>query len=424
MDSLPTEVSEALNFEATNYANGYATDDPFYNVPDDCQTAAPGSILKVEEVDPSKYLLPPTIAMSRMIYQSENLNSAPTPASNYVLWPYSPRSLPDGSGYPVVGWAHGTSGFSANGAPSNHKSLFQQWFAPFQLAVNGYVVVAPDYAGLGVSKDASGVPIVHEYLALTSHANDLVYAIQAAQSHFKELSKKFVLMGHSQGGGAVWATAIRQSNKPVPGYLGAVAISPLVDILKHPTPAFQELIGTAVCPALKSAFPEFESETVLTAEGQQRLASVLSSGAQLGSGILLLRGIKLMKEGWTGNEYMQKYNDKLLLAGKEIAGPMLVVHGQADDRLNVAYVTSAVQSTIKSFPSASIDYVVLPGVTHTPALTASQWVWLDWIADRFAGCDVRPGLRRTKLAPAKPTESYQPEQNWYIAPATQFYHAP
>ncbi|KAL8752462.1 MAG: hypothetical protein Q9184_005725 [Pyrenodesmia sp. 2 TL-2023] len=422
MDSLPTVVSEALTFEATNCANGPAVDDPFYRAPDGAEKAAPGSTLKVEEVDTSKYLLPPATAMSRIMYQSENLKGAVVPTSAYVLWPYSPGSQPDG--YPVVGWAHGTSGFFPNAAPSNHKSLLQHWLAPFPLALNGYVVVAPDYAGLGVSQHPSGEPIGHEYLASTSHANDLVYAVQAAQQQFKELSKSFVVMGHSQGGAAAWAAAIRQSNKPIPGYLGAVAVSPLVDIIKHVTPPFVELIVTTICPAVKATFPEFNPEEVLTAEGQRRLAMLQSSGAQLGSGIILLQGVKLMKDGWTENGYIQNYNNKASLAGKGIAGSLLVVHGQADDRLGVAHVTSAVQSTIKSFPQASIDYVVLPGVTHAPALTASQRIWMDWIADRFAGRELKAGLRRTKLIPAKRTESYQRELNWYVTPATQSYHTP
>lgn len=40
---------------------------------------------------------------------------------------------------------------------------------------------------------------MHEYLTSASHANDLMYAIQAAQEHFRELSKEFIVIGHSQG---------------------------------------------------------------------------------------------------------------------------------------------------------------------------------------------------------------------------------
>lgn len=61
-------------------------------------------------------------------------------------------------------------------------------------------MVATDYAGLGVHRRPSGDLITHEYLASPSHAKDVGYAVQAAQSIFPELSKRFIVLGHSQGG--------------------------------------------------------------------------------------------------------------------------------------------------------------------------------------------------------------------------------
>ncbi|KAL8651919.1 MAG: hypothetical protein Q9210_002988 [Variospora velana] len=410
MDTLPPGVPEALTFEASNFANGPSAEDPFNTVPADALEATPGSILKVEEVDISKYLLPPATAMSRIMYQSQTFNGALVPASAFILWPYSPKSEADG--YPVVAWAHGTSGFSADCAPSNHKSLFQNYLAPFPLALNGYVVVAPDYAGLGVGKDASGQPVVHEYLNLSNHANDLVYAVQAAQQHFKELSKRFVVMGHSQGGGVAWATAVRQASKTVPGYLGAVAIAPVVDIIKHPNEAFRELIGAAICPGIKAVFPDFDWATVMTPESQQRLTTVLSSGAQLGSAFMLLQGVQLMKDGWRENAHVRQYAANATLVGRKVAGPLLVIMGELDERLPIRYTDSAVESAVSASPASHVEYIVLPGVGHDPALTATQRIWTDWIADRFAGRECRNGGQRVEVTPAKPTASYEGGQKW------------
>lgn len=422
MDPQSAAILDAVNFEEANYANGPAVDDPFYEVPETALEAASGSMLKVEdEVGTSKYLLPPATAMSRIMYQSENLNGFKVPASAYVLWPYSPRSQPDG--YPVVVWAHGTSGLFANAAPSNHKSLWQHWFGPYQLAVNGYVVVAPDYAGLGVDKHASGEHIVHEYLSLMSHANDLIYAIQAAQLYFPVLSKQFVVMGHSQGAGAAWATAQRQVTKPATGYLGAVAIAPIVDILEQPSLGFCDIVGVALCPGIKSVYPGFQSSNVLTEEGQQRLAIVQNSSGMLASNILTLQGVKLVKDGWTEDPDMRTWRAMSLLGGKEIAGPLLVVHGDSDDRLEIAHTTEAVKNTVDSFPSSSINYIILPGVAHDPALPASQRIWMDWITDKFAGRESISDSLKT-LTPARSIETYQPKLNWYVASATQYYHAP
>lgn len=83
------------------------------------------------------------------------------------------------------------------GINSLHLSLRRQ----------GYVIVAPDFAGLGVDRHLNGSSIRHPYTANPAHANDLFSSIQAAQAAFPALSKRFVLMGHSQGGGAAWAAA-------------------------------------------------------------------------------------------------------------------------------------------------------------------------------------------------------------------------
>lgn len=186
MSSLSEPILQALQFEALSWANGPASDEPFYQVPDGASKAIPGSILKVEtDTDTSKYLLPPATAMTRFIYQPENLTESPVPASAFIHWPYSPKAQADGCA--VIDWAHGTSGCSVNSAPSNHQTLWQHFLAPFQLAAQGYVVVGTDYAGIGVHKHESGEPLVHQYLASPSHANDVVYAVQAAQRAFPEL---------------------------------------------------------------------------------------------------------------------------------------------------------------------------------------------------------------------------------------------
>lgn len=422
MSSLPSPILEALKFESSNWAHGSVYDDPFYQVTSDAKSISPGHPIKVEEnVDTSKYLLPPATAMSRFIYQSENLQGSRVPVSAFVLWPYSPKSLEDG--FPVIAWAHGTSGITATCAPSNHRSLWQHFLAPYQLAMEGYVVVATDYAGLGVHKNATGAPIIHQYLASPSHANDVVHAVNAAQEIFPELSKSFIVLGHSQGGGTAWATAQRQVNKPAAGYLGAISVAPFTNIVDQKEP-LRSIIIAAICDGLASVMPDFRPSDILTEEGQLRLATIKQADAGVASIAALLIGCNLVKDGWAGNEHFQKYQSLIENGGKKIAGPLLVIHGETDEKLSADAVERAVRRTIELHESSQLEYVSIPEVTHVPALQASQRLWMEWIVDRFAGRAAKPGFQQTKLARARPVGSYQPEQNWYLEAATQFFHAP
>jgi hypothetical protein len=198
LPGLPPEIVNALQYEESTWATVSVYEDDFYKVPSNSSSAPAGTLFKAETAHPRFYELPPATSLSRILYQSINLDGELVPVSGYVLFPYSPRRNGDGS-LQVVGWAHGTSGLFPESGPSHLRNLWQHYLAPFPLALQGYVVVATDYAGLGLPRDAHGNEIVHEYLAAPAHANDILYAVEAARKAFPELGKRFVTMGHSQG---------------------------------------------------------------------------------------------------------------------------------------------------------------------------------------------------------------------------------
>ncbi|KAI9845502.1 MAG: hypothetical protein M1837_004841 [Sclerophora amabilis] len=418
--TIADNVAVALNFERSNYAHGPAAEDDFYHVPINASTAPAGALLKVEEsVNASLYTLPPNTALSRILFQTKNLNGSLVPASAFVLWPYLPRGQPDG--FPVVGWAHGTSGVFGNCAPSNVRNLWYQFSAPYTLALQGYVVVAPDYAGLGVNSDATGAPIPHQYLANPAQANDLFYSVQAAQSAFDVLSKQFVLMGHSQGGGAAWAAAQRQAVDPVDGYLGSIAGSPLTSFLELEVagPVFDSLAFLAA-PGLSSVFPEFQLADFLLPAGQGRLALASEiQGCQSVTSVLF--GSGLAQPEWSQSVYAKALDKLVLNGGREIGGPMLVIQGEDDPLIPFPVTTSAVDKTCDLYSESQLEYVTFAGVTHVPVMYAAQRTWLRWIEDRFAGCAAPQGCHRSNFTSARPYQHYQADANWFLEFATQAY---
>lgn len=426
---LPLQLVSALAFERTTWGSGTSVcSDPFYKTDARHADAKPGTLLKVEETDPARYTIPPGTGISRVVYQSKNSNGTATPASAYILFPHSPRYLADGS-IPVVVWAHGTSAVSGhhpNCAPSHHRDLWQHYMAPIPLALHGYVVVAPDYAGLGVGLNAKGEPILHEWLVGDAQVNDMIYGLQAAREAYPILGRKFVAVGHSQGGGAAWSFAERMHTQPMDGFQGTVAISPTTRFLEQATDdnIAGLLIAASILRSVANVFPQFDVRTVLTAKGQLHMQlDDLAQGCTAVSSYLFGQ-TGLLKAGWRDNEYVQRFQNLTAVGGKPLARPMLVIHGDEDIVLLINNTDDAIDSTADANPDVSLEYHRYAGGNHGSALWASQRSWLNWIADRFDGKPTASGLDVKNIAPLLPKLRYQERMTWYPEFASQFYHTP
>lgn len=422
MASSSNDTINAHNFELSYRAHPSVAEDAFYTVPQNSTDAAPGILLKVErETNTSFYTLAPNLSLSRFMYQSKTSNGTLVPVSAYVLWPYIAREY--GDGLPVVVWAHGTSGISDECAPSNIQNLWHHFQAPYQLALLGYVVVATDYAGLGVGADASGNFIVHEYLNGRAQANDIAYSIPAAQKAFPELSKRFVVIGSSEGGLAAWGFAEKLVSEPMDGHLGTIALSPVTRVLNLPaTEAVIPLLLLMIAPSLITNFPGFKPEQIFTPEGQQSLETYV---ALKGCNTVLfnIRSKNILKDGWQNNTSVKQYQEIAAVSGKRISGAMLVIQGGADPIIYPQSVTDAINETLEVDPSAQIEYHLLPNVSHAPAMYAGLQIYLDWIAARFSGQPVKPGSLRFDPQPVRPATAQQLEANWFIQNVTEPWQA-
>jgi pimeloyl-ACP methyl ester carboxylesterase len=415
----------AWNFERTNGAGGSVADDPFYNPPPVNASTPPGALLRVEEyTNTSYYTIPPGIGISRILYTSSTFNGTTVPASAYVLWPWKAKSFESSSyntvsGVPLIGWAHGTSGVYGECAPSHMRNLWYHFTAPYEMAREGYAVVAPDYAGLGVDHTAEGEEIVHQVYANPTHADDLFYAIEAAQSAFPELTKQFVTVGHSQGGGAVWAGAERQVSKPVEGYLGTVSVAPGSDILEiiRADPASLFKITGRMAPGIKSVFPDFDPSELLLPDGVKRL-NLLKKIQGCNSAESILWGTVdrsiLVKPHWEENRYMHAYNNLTSTSRKPISGPMLVIQGTDDILVNPHVTSTLVNQTCAKFPDNQITQLTIEGAAHVPIMNVAQPDVFEWIKDRFSGVEVPNGCHWEYQKPLRKLETYENEPNFFL----------
>ena len=412
-------VQVAADFERSNWATGSVRADPFYNVPENASASQPGDVLRVEQhTNTTNFTLPPNLALSRFLYQTEDFNGSSIPASGFVLWPWAARNFPEVSGYPIVAWAHGTSGISPECAPSHIRNLWYQYSAPFTLALQGYVVIGVDYAGLGVGSTGVGQPITHQWGANPAGANDVFYAVEAAQKAFPRLSRQFVVMGHSQGGGVAWAAAERQAQMHVDGYLGAVAGSPTTNYLGTAAESLQQSgpFVAFLAPTVASIFPEFRVDSWLTGPGTKilNLFQQLNGCQSVRLEVFGDPNVSYARAGWNTSWEFQKFNDLASSGGKTISGPLLILQGTADDSVNPQTTTLAVNETCALVEDSNVQYVLLNGATHVPALFASQQIWLDWIAARFNQEAINPGCQFSTRNPIQPVEAYEAQINYFL----------
>lgn len=158
-----------------------------------------------------------------MTYKMKSIKGTETLATTLI---FTPKTAPPAGGWPIVAWAHGTTGVADKCAPSQME-LQGPAFGDIRKMVDdflkeGYVVVAPDYEGLG----EPGGKELHPFLNVKSEAYSITDAVVASKSWLRDkVSNKWAVAGHSQGGQAALGAA-QYAARAKMDYKGAVAIAP------------------------------------------------------------------------------------------------------------------------------------------------------------------------------------------------------
>ncbi len=158
----------------------------------------PGEMLRTEPLPPLLGL-PDAATQTRILYSSTNGIDGKTPVAVSGTF-FAPKGTPPAEGWPLVAWAHGTTGVADLCAPSWQTRSFRDLAYLDTWLAQGFAVVATDYQGLGT-------PGPHPYLATRPEAYSVLDSIRAARKAFPDLAGKVIVVGQSQGGGAAFATA-------------------------------------------------------------------------------------------------------------------------------------------------------------------------------------------------------------------------
>ena len=154
-----------------------------------------------------------------MTYKMLGVNGKEVQATSLV---FTPKTTVPKDGWPIVVWAHGTTGVANVCAPSKNTITGSTFSLIKDLLDEGYVVVAPDYEGLG----EPGGKELHPFLNLKSESYSITDAVVAARNYLgSKVSKQWMAVGHSQGGHAVLGAA-QYAVRANLDYKGTVAVAP------------------------------------------------------------------------------------------------------------------------------------------------------------------------------------------------------
>jgi pimeloyl-ACP methyl ester carboxylesterase len=168
--------------------------------------------------------VPAAARTTLVLYKSADVAGDPVPVSGTVM---VPRGAPPRGGWPVVSFAHGTTGIADQCAPSRYPLLADEYggkrigplFAGYLKA--GYAVAQSDYQGLGT-------PGVHQYLVGRSAARGVLDMARAARGLDGRIGRRVLIAGHSQGGhAALWAAGEADDWTPELRVLGTQPFAPI-----------------------------------------------------------------------------------------------------------------------------------------------------------------------------------------------------
>ncbi|HAV4217217.1 alpha/beta hydrolase [Acinetobacter baumannii] len=175
---------------------------------------------------------------------------------------FTPNTPPLVGGWPIVVWAHGTTGVADVCAPSKAALADSTKDLISKLLAAGYVVVAPDYEGLGT-------PGIHPFLNVKSEAFSITDAVVAARNYLSQrnllTSKKWVTVGHSQGGHAALGAAQYASRAQLE-YKGTVAVAPASN-LGFILIAGEQSVANATLDKKISMYAQLDTYTALVTAG-------------------------------------------------------------------------------------------------------------------------------------------------------------
>jgi pimeloyl-ACP methyl ester carboxylesterase len=299
---------------------------------------------------------------------------------------FVPRGKAPDGGWRIVAFGHATTGIGPDCAPSLSPALFGSAEVVTAMVRAGYVVVMPDYQGLGLDTT------YHPYLDSTTVGYNMIDSVRAARKLVPDTSKAWVALGLSEGAQASWA-----ANELAADYgggvvlIGSVSLSPPVDITGFADAAAsgtltkqQEPVLPLILAALKNEYPDFNLADYRRGIVADQWAKLLAcDGSAITDRAKVTDQITaddLRPSSPEAVETLRGDLKKMSLPQGPAASPMLVVYGGRDELIPAAWTEHAL--TAACALGDVIDIRIQPDRGHNQIDVSMAF---GWITDRFSG---------------------------------------
>ncbi|WP_405497372.1 lipase family protein [Streptomyces sp. NBC_00096] len=196
--------------------------DAFYDPPRPLPPGKPGTVIRQRPYAPPEASLTLPSHTFLVMYLSTGTDGKPVPASGLVTVPDGPAPA---GGRPVAAVDHGTMGIGSACGPSRMPAFagLEDTSPVAKLLARGFVVVQPDYIGMGVTG------VRHPYLNGKSAAYATLDILRAAHGIDPGAGTTALVYGGSQGGhAALWSAHYAAEYAPDIDLKGVVANAPAV----------------------------------------------------------------------------------------------------------------------------------------------------------------------------------------------------
>lgn len=365
----------------------------FYD-PGNWTPKAPGTLIKAEPIAGA----PAGVRAYRIMYESTDLQDNPIPVTGLYVAPT--KAAPTG-GYPLVSFAHGTTGvaqtcgMSQSPFESNTPS-YSNWTPHIgPMVAQGWAVVASDYSGMGAPGPSS-------YLVGPLEGRGILDALRAVEQPAAQIgsipinTQNLGIYGKSQGGeAALSAMQLKPDYAPELNIKGGVSLAPgftpaiggiLNAVASNPTSTSQNMFVLLIAKSFAENYPNLITlDQALTPLGMERIKLLdTECGANLADKVSDVPLNQLLQVPLPSG--LVEALGKAMPGTQKLQMPAMIVQGLKDKTIIPQFTHAQVMSQCAL--GSTVYYVRYQNDDH-PSLNYQAREHdpsvIQWMEDRWAG---------------------------------------